>query len=226
MTLVLLLCYSLSLQALFIGNLNIARDKIDRMTSYTVVATFDVDVADPKVLSDKQLNGFALKAHAEMLTLVAKENVKRPSVMSALVVRKKIYFASSLKGDREYVYKEGIAPDQVVQALNECQQNGQIHRTGGGCGEVNVVTLYYDTEGRNADLRNERARIIAVGVPSRHDEKPAENKAPCSEPGKWGCLEFCRNLGLSFVQGLGRSKDDSSLSFKSEQPRLKCDAPS
>ncbi|KAI9711680.1 MAG: hypothetical protein M1812_007113 [Candelaria pacifica] len=224
-TFLLLLCFTL--QTLAIADLHLARDEIgEGGVSYSVIAEFDFDVTDTTKLSDKQFNGFVRKAFAELVAASSRDKIERPALMTGLGVGKRIYLASSMKRVRGYFYKEdssyGNAPAQLRDALTECSETGQLHRTVGGCGEVNAVALFYDTEDRDADLRNVKARIASWGT-FQHDKDSLEkgsNKNACSEPGKWGCLEFCTFLGINIITE--KADDESNFQFVTKQERIKC----
>ncbi len=105
-----------------------------------------------------------------------------PAVVAGLFVDGDAYFASSIKGPREW-FLQGAEP-AVTDALNRCLQigDGGGHRTGGSCAEVMVVQLWHEANpGRR--LSQEDARLTTWGK-GRNGIGP---QPPCGNDNRVGC---------------------------------------
>lgn len=225
-SLLLLLLY-LCFQVLAIDSLGLAKDQMSgkKWVSYSSVLETDMISGG---ISDKELNGICKQAYNEMKAAAAKDGVpeqKVPYVVTALAVGSKIYLGSSIKGGREYWYKENFrdAPPQLAQGLQNCETEGKIHRVGGGCGEINTIALSYELE---PAIQLSGGKITTWGrTPNDLNNKfrqacgrPDPNKPTVSD---WGCWKATAHFGLDRIEE--RQAEDPGFSVKIvSEGRKKC----
>jgi len=175
-------------------------------------------------LTDSQLVQIATEAFDDMIDdLRSETNLpvhKWPGVVSALQVNNQIFLSSSIKNLRNgfifhfrstpvsFALQRCGATGSDLPAIERFTADGTVHRTGGGCGEVSAVHLFYDKNEHYRDpTGNDRlpagARIVTVGVTSSSNGAVVV-MPPCgggnTPPPQWGCHSFLRMLGVRWVR--------------------------
>ncbi|KAJ5095661.1 hypothetical protein NUU61_005017 [Penicillium alfredii] len=225
-SLFLLLC--ICIQVLAIESLGLTRDKLDEENkgiSYSSIIEFEEDT---KSFENKTINGICKDAYDQMFEKANSDGIgkdKRPGVMTALAIGKRIYLASSIKKDKGYWYKYddtwANAPQPLIDGLEECQreEGGQRHRTEASCGEPNTIGLFYDYNKDTADVTKEGGRITTWG------RKPPgwDNiyRDPCTEENKWGCRKLTTHFNLEVVSKTDPEDVKKKFSVLAN-PRRKC----
>ncbi|KAL2039387.1 hypothetical protein N7G274_008055 [Stereocaulon virgatum] len=197
---------------------------------------------DETFMPDEVLAGLARKAWGEMKTdydskpwIVAGISNKNagqiPTVMAAIVKDKRVCFSSSMRSctnDRiGYAYNAVLSPPAVQRALFECtllSANGDMHRTGGNCGEqMAAVITFGDITDGSQDL--DGSRVIAW-INNKDGGRVID---PCGDvPGdngliraNAGCKTFITALKLTAVPETVRPRDlDANVHFVTDRPSL------
>ena len=121
-----------------------------------------INLDDPEDFSDARLVGIAAEGHRDMISLLKARNAPRnvwPFAMTALIAGGELYLSSSIKKNVEG-FRQLFPRSPVADALERCSQvtaplaanaagqaNGDMHRSGGNCGEPGALQLYYVRHG-------------------------------------------------------------------------------
>ncbi|KAL9593258.1 MAG: hypothetical protein Q9219_007627 [cf. Caloplaca sp. 3 TL-2023] len=230
-----------ALEVLSIPNLGIQRDWLQggedsngdyKLQSFSSVLDFNADEqGDNPVdsLSDAQLVGMASVAFDEM---IAFSGPSKPEIMVLLASGNSLYFASSLRGSRDYFYGTGVLenhrPQELIDAAGGVRISGSFHKTANH-GEVNVMDLFYTRNGR-LSFQGTSSRIIAWGIVSGI-RRPYN---PCSgTESRYGCKIFLQRIAnpsnpqaplnkadlINIDQDTSPDFDLDGLSFVNRNPR-------
>jgi hypothetical protein len=220
-----------------LGALGIKKDlSIEGAHHYHSKVTYKDVVTDISTLDDNTLSALARDAYLEMVALYPYydppiqpnqkpqnyedgKEARQPSVMTALALGRDIYFSSSIKGGKWWIYKinaEGSPGAQMtLNILKECASKTQpSHRTGGSCGEVMAISRWYQDGNLNNDIKDQQnGRIVTWGRLFTSPDLATDTmnvKAPCGTPDKWGCSTFVSETGLrSLTAQIGASQSSA-----------------
>jgi hypothetical protein len=117
-----------------------------------------INLDDPEDFSDARLTGIAAEGHRDMISLLNASNAlynERPKAMTALIAGGELYLSSSIKKNGPG-FRQLFPNSPVADALERCSQVtaplaanptgkliGDMHHTGGNCGEPGALQLYY-----------------------------------------------------------------------------------
>lgn len=225
---------------LAVGELKITQDTSigsDRQ-AYNSKCTFKTQPEDPDFL--KMIEA----AYNEMQNIPTSNKGKSalPSAMIGLSINNEVYFASSVRGKRQFIYEtvswdggDGTVkpplPDnfkEVTEALRSCANDHRTsnpdadparpqHGNQASCGEI-MSTLLWMVDNKNESPRDHNPKIAAW---DRNGYLP-----PCSsdpESVKWGCAQWTQKMGLQVVQKIDDLPDDYTKPEKTEALQLaKC----
>lgn len=185
-------------------------EKFRLIKSYSSVVILHTP-ATTDAISDCQLVWMAKTAFLEaveayLATGADAELAPGAMVLLAPPASKKIYIASSIRFQTgASLYKE----KPVKSFLDEC-----THRTGGKCGEFNVLEAYYED---NPNCNPAGSRIVAWVRPSdTQDLKYGINAPPCSGNDEAvGCSAFTSKFGLIAVSKLEPSAEPTDWVYTS-----------
>lgn len=217
---------------LAVGELKITRDTSlgSDMHAYNSKCTFKTQPEDADFLKMVEA---ALK---EMQDIPGSKTAKndRPTAMIGLSINNEVYFASSVRGKRQFVYEEVSwkggdgtinppLPDnfrEVTDALQSCADDHQIrpqHGNQASCGEI-MSTLLWMVDNKSKSPRDYSPKIAAYNAKGY--------LPPCSsdpEDVKWGCAQWTQKMGLQVVQKIDDLPDDYTKPEKTEAVQLaKC----
>lgn len=195
-----LLLFALKVSA--VPNLGIQRDWLPggedengefKLVSFSSVLDFNADEQgnNPvESLSDAQLVGFASRAFDEMFELAG---LIKPEIMVLLASGNSLYFASSLRGSRDYFFGTGVPenhrPQVLINAAGGVRIAGSFHKTANH-GEVNVMDLFFIRNGQ-LNFQGTSSRIVAWGIVT--GQRGAVN--PCSgTESRYGCKIFLQRI--------------------------------
>ena len=117
--------------------------------SWNSILEFDHDIS--KELSNDELVGLAKQGHDEMVIAYNRlkphlyPNIKLSRAVTLIVIGRKAYLASSVRGGPSYIDTNGNC--KVRGALAQCAaeySNHSRHRNGGNCGEQACSHLYFE----------------------------------------------------------------------------------
>ncbi|KAJ5227880.1 hypothetical protein N7489_008588 [Penicillium chrysogenum] len=217
---------------LAVGELKITKDTSlgSDMEAYNSKCTFEKQPEDADFL--KMIEA----AFKEMQDIPGsrKEKQSRPSAMIGLSINNEVYFASSVRGKRQFIYEQVSwkggdgtinppLPDnfkEVTDALKSCADDHKTrpqHGNQASCGEI-MSTLLWMVDNKNESPRDHNPKIAAYNAKGY--------LPPCAsdpEDVKWGCSQWTQKMGLEVVQEISDLPDDYTKPEKTEPVQLaKC----
>ncbi|KAJ6167383.1 hypothetical protein N7497_000226 [Penicillium chrysogenum] len=198
---------------LAVGELKITKDTSlgSDMEAYNSKCTFEKQPEDADFL--KMIEA----AFKEMQDIPGsrKEKQSRPSAMIGLSINNEVYFASSVRGKRQFIYEQ-----EVTDALKSCADDHKTrpqHGNQASCGEI-MSTLLWMVDNKNESPRDHNPKIAAYNAKGY--------LPPCAsdpEDVKWGCSQWTQKMGLEVVQEISDLPDDYTKPEKTEPVQLaKC----
>ncbi|KAF8459769.1 hypothetical protein BDZ91DRAFT_766748 [Kalaharituber pfeilii] len=136
-----------------------------------------------------------------------------PAALSGFTVdRKKIYFATSIRGPGAVPGKAGKAmgiQKQVIKALDVCKArvgSGWGHNNDGKCGEIMATNAWFKENGPNSSLINQDKKLIVTVNQNREPIRPCQNSHKDEKGAVYGCRDYLRELGFKpdQVNGCGK----------------------
>lgn len=161
----IVLVFSLILGAISTPDIGIQQDWFANpngdLISFSGIISFNQndDGSNPvSSLSDGQLVGLASKAYDEMSSKITDQ---RPGAMAVLASNNEIFFSSSIKNDRGNwlgIKTDQARPQVLIEAAGGARLSGS-HRIGGHCGEINLMSLFYDYK-RSLNFQGTNSRLV------------------------------------------------------------------
>ncbi|KAF8475462.1 hypothetical protein BDZ91DRAFT_709657 [Kalaharituber pfeilii] len=126
-----------------------------------------------------------------------------PGALSGFTVdRKKIYFATSIKGPGRVPGKAGKAmriQKQVIKALEACNArdpNRKGHNNSGKCGEIMTTNAWFKENGPNSSLVNQDNKLMVTVAGSGRAIPPCQDSHKDEIGTIFGCCEYLHELGF------------------------------
>ncbi|KAF8459764.1 hypothetical protein BDZ91DRAFT_766745 [Kalaharituber pfeilii] len=136
-----------------------------------------------------------------------------PAALSGFTVdRKKIYFATSIRGPGAVPGKAGKAMDiqkQVIKALDTCKArvgSGWGHNNDGKCGEIMATNAWFKENGPNSSLINKDKKLIVTFNKNGGLMDPCHDSNKDEKGAVYGCRGYLRELGFKPDQVKGCEK--------------------
>lgn len=135
-----------------------------------------------------------------------------PKVMAALAVDNEVFFASSMKADGSYVYKDDCEQDKsqfranllevpdakqlqgtIEQCMNDAKEESKnpVHQNSAKCGEISA-TYAWLLKHKGAQLRNKNPKPLIAAATRKG------LMDPCGSDSRVGCKDVVGEKGMNF----------------------------